>query len=722
MANHRITDPHMKSVRHVVGAMIGVVIGFGVLTAMTQYRETRSAHHSAFILDNAMPSVEELSAARGDLAQLRTCVARLIRYNECDPSTIAANRRTLGAVLDKYNVLPHFPMEVLLGVAVRDRLASLDERIGNIEDLAKRGVDEPTSMALARALIDHAMALDDSLQTLIVFHTAEAATQGAVLESSREQSMAWTIGIDVLAMALAAWTVTVIWGVLKRSIALREEVSRAHETDFRLLVDSVRDYGIFLLDADGNVTSWNAGAEQIIGYRAEEIVHRHFSVFYPPGDRARCPTVLEAAHQAGGFQEEGWLMRKDQSLFWADSILTPLRNPDGTLKGFIKAVRDRTLFKRAEEDHRQHDVAQAANRAKDEFLAILGHELRNPLAPIATAVEIMKLRDAQASSHELEIIGRQVALLIRLVDDLLDVSRITIGKILIHKRSLDLDAVVARALETASPMIAQRHLRCDLQIAAGLRVDADEERLVQIVTNLMTNAAKYSDPGGCIIVHAWRDATAVIIEVKDDGIGIAPALLPHVFDLFVQGLQGSDRAGGGLGLGLSIVHRLVDAHGGTVEARSEGLGKGSTFVVHLPLAESPALELPPPTEPQPAAVAVHRVLLVDDNLDALHMMRQLLQMMGHEVRTAPDGPAALELVDTFRPDIAILDIGLPGMSGYELAAELRAKLGDKTPKLVALTGYGQESDRAKSRAAGFEIHLAKPVDRKRLLETLETAA
>ena len=649
MLNHPVTDPHVKTVRHLVGAMIGVLLGFAISTAMTQYRETRSAHRSAFILDNAMPSVEQLSAARGDLAQLRTCVARFIRFDECDLPTIASNRRTLGFTLRRYEAVPHFPMELVLGGPVHDRLATLDSTIADVQARSRDGIDAADSIVMARVFIDEAMALDESLQQLIGFHTTEAAEQSTVLEASREQSMAWTIGIDVLAIALAARTITLIWGVLKRSVALRQEVSRAHETDFRSLVDSVRDYGIFLLDAKGNVTSWNAGAEQIIGYRSDEILHRHFSCFYPAEDRVRCNGVLEAARDVGFFQEEGWLVRKDRSLFWADSNLTPLRNPDGTLKGFIKAIRDRSQFKRAEEEHRQHDVAQAANRAKDEFLAILGHELRNPLAPIAAAVEIMNVRGAKPGARELEIIGRQVTLLTRLVDDLLDVSRISIGKIVIHKRQLDVRAAVSRALEIAGPVLEQRQLHVATEVPDRLHVDADEERLVQIITNLMTNAAKYTEAEGHIVVRARAEAADVVIEVEDDGMGISSALLPHVFDLFVQGKQGSDRAGGGLGLGLSIVHRLVGAHGGSVEAKSDGPGTGSVFIVRLPAHVGLQQPITQPAAPPPRAATAHRVLLVDDNVDALLMMSQLLRMMGHEVRTAIDGQSALEVVDTFKP-------------------------------------------------------------------------
>jgi PAS domain S-box-containing protein len=379
----------------------------------------------------------------------------------------------------------------------------------------------------------------------------------------------------------------------------------------------------------------------------------------------------------------------------------------------------------AEEITEQRNAAEAllkANRSKDEFLAMLGHELRNPLSPIVTALQLLKGRGDGQYGKTLEIVERQVQYLIRLVDDLLDVSRITRGMIQMKKRLLRLQDVVAQGVEIAMPLLEQRRHHLEVRLPSPqLRLNGDEGRLAQVVSNLLTNAAKYTDPGGYITVEAHRDGGELVLTVKDTGIGISRDLLPHVFDMFTQERQAADRSRGGLGLGLTIVRNLVELHGGSVRAESEGLGRGSVFTVRLPVAaeEPAAIELPSSNEL--VARASKRILLVDDNEDALELLAEVLRDAGHVVTTAKDGPTALEAVKTFHADVAILDIGLPVMDGYELAGRLRAELGEATPRLIALTGYGQESDRRRARQAGFAEHLTKPIDGSRLLGALVAA-
>ena len=362
-----------------------------------------------------------------------------------------------------------------------------------------------------------------------------------------------------------------------------------------------------------------------------------------------------------------------------------------------------------------------ANRAKDEFLAVLGHELRNPLSPIVTALQLLKLRGDGQFRTTLEIAERQVQYLIRLVDDLLDVSRITRGTIQIKKRLLRLKDVVAAGAEIAMPLVEQRHHRLDVDLAPDLRLDGDEGRLAQVVSNLLTNAAKYTEPGGHITLEAHPEGGEIVLTVKDNGIGISGELLPRVFEMFTQERQAADRSRGGLGLGLTIVRNLVELHGGTVQADSQGLGKGSTFRVRLPLASGEPAAIEPPAAAAPVASRPKRVLVVDDNEDALELLAELLREAGHLVTTAKDGPAALKVAKTCHADVAVLDIGLPVMDGYELAGRLRTALGDATPPLIALTGYGQDSDRARAKRAGFAEHLTKPVEIGRLLGALEAA-
>ena len=364
------------------------------------------------------------------------------------------------------------------------------------------------------------------------------------------------------------------------------------------------------------------------------------------------------------------------------------------------------------EQVRARQVLQEANRAKDEFLAMLGHELRNPLAPILTAIELMNKKTSVAEK-ERTVIERQVRHVIRLVDDLLDVSRITRGLIRLEQRVVDLADVVAAAIEATRHLIDQREHHLVVEAPRGVQVEGDESRLVQIVSNLVTNAARYTAPGGQIRITLARDGDQAVLRVRDNGAGIDRDLLPKVFDLFVQGTRSAERTEGGLGLGLAIVKNLVALHGGSVVARSEGVGKGSEFEIRLPLADPQVIPTAPANAKRIAGVP-KRVLIVDDNEDASSLLGEIVRMHGHDVMIVHDPSVALDVAGTFHPEVAVLDIGLPGMDGYELAPLLR----EKAPgcRLIALTGYGQKKDRERALAAGFAAHLVKPVQIGELLE------
>ena len=491
---------------------------------------------------------------------------------------------------------------------------------------------------------------------------------------------------------------------------------------FRLLVESVQDYAIFMLDPRGHVATWNAGAQRIKGYAASEIIGRHFSTFYPELDVAagKCEHELEVAGRTGRFEDEGWRVRKDGSQFWANVVITALRDPSGRLIGFGKVTRDLTERKAAEEETTARKAAEQANRTKDEFLAMLGHELRNPLAPIVSAIQLLKLRGDKRSAREHEVIERQVNQMIRLVDDLLDVSRISRGKIELKRAAIDLRDALAKATEIAIPLFERKSQSFEVRVPSHpLVVDGDEARLTQVFANLLTNASKYTDDSGRIALIVRHDRTHIVVEVQDNGIGIAPELLPRVFELFVQAYQDADRAEGGLGIGLTLVRSLVEMHGGEVVARSGGLRAGSTFVVRLPAVEQPLeLDAEPARRVPAAEIAVgarRQILLVDDNEDARMLLAEVLATFGHHVQAAADGPAALALLDGFKPDVAILDIGLPGMDGYELANRIRSLPDHKQVRLLALTGYGQPEHARSTRDAGFDVHLVKPIDVQRLL-------
>lgn len=367
---------------------------------------------------------------------------------------------------------------------------------------------------------------------------------------------------------------------------------------------------------------------------------------------------------------------------------------------------------------------EAANRAKDEFLAMLGHELRNPLAPIVTALQLMKLRSDGAPSRERDIIERQVQHLLRLVDDLLDVAKIARGKVELKRRTIELAVVVARGVEIASPLLEQRAHNFSVKVPPrGILVEADEARLAQVVSNLLTNAARYTPPGGDISLTAVVEGSDLVLRVKDSGMGIDADTLPKIFDVFVQGTRAIDRREGGLGIGLALVRNLVALHGGTVSAHSEGRDRGSEFIVRLPVAPAtdaePAFLQPPPRAPVQARNGCNQVLIVDDNQDAVEMLAEAVRMEGYEVRVAHDGPTALALLERFTPTVVILDIGLPVMDGYEVARQIRARPEHQTTKIVALTGYGQTSDRERSEQAGFDLHLVKPVELSQLLIAMD---
>ncbi len=378
------------------------------------------------------------------------------------------------------------------------------------------------------------------------------------------------------------------------------------------------------------------------------------------------------------------------------------------------------------------DALRGASQAKDEFLAILGHELRNPLSPILTALELMRLRGSDALLKERTIIERQVQHVVRLVDDLLDVSRIARGKVELKKRSVELADVLGKAIEMSSPLLEQRgHLLSVAVPRLGLTVLGDELRLAQVFSNILTNAAKYTPPGGRIEISAEARGAGedgmVVIRIRDSGLGISADLLPHVFELFAQGERAIDRSEGGLGLGLTIVRALVEQHDGTVIASSDGPGKGSEFTVRLPLARTMMAAATPPrgiSADELAQVGAEpdgpRVLVVDDNRDAAEALVEALSMIGFATRVAFDGPHALELAADFKPQVALLDIGLPVMDGFELARRLRDLSGLGKIQLVAITGYGQEQDRRRSSEAGFVEHLVKPVELARLLQLIHT--
>jgi PAS domain S-box-containing protein len=502
---------------------------------------------------------------------------------------------------------------------------------------------------------------------------------------------------------------------------LQEERLRQSEERFRLLLEGIEDYAIFMLDPVGRVTSWNTGAQRMTGYTEAEILGQSFERFYPAEEMAagRPAEDLRTAMLNRRAEDLGWRLRKDGERFWAETVLTALHDAEGQLRGFAQVTRDMTERKRMESLEQQ-------GRRLTEFLAMLAHELRNPLAPIRNAVGIMGAhRDLPPQvAWSRDVIERQTGQLARLVDDLLDVSRITRGKLRMKGEAMDLNVAVHRALESSRPLIDGRRQSLELRLEEHpLAVHGDMTRLTQVIVNLLNNAAKYTPEGGRIEIESAQDADECVVRVRDNGMGIPPYLLDRVFDLFAQGDRTLDRSEGGLGIGLTLARRIVVLHGGSIVARSEGAGRGAEFEVRLPRLEvefNGRLE-DSPSRPAGETSRKRSILVVDDNEDAAASLAMLLRMTGHEVAIAREGEEALERAATDPPDVVLLDIGLPGMNGYEVAARLRARRDRRPMRIYALTGYGQEEDRRRSAEAGFDGHLVKPVMPAELFALIESS-
>jgi PAS domain S-box-containing protein len=496
----------------------------------------------------------------------------------------------------------------------------------------------------------------------------------------------------------------------------QEEALRHAEERLRLLIEGVTDYAVFMLSPEGLVTSWNAGAERIKGYRREEILGKHFSRFYSAEDiEAGKPwEELAAARRTGRCEVEAWRVRKNGERFWARGVLSALRDADGQLRGFAKVTQDLT-------DRRHIEHLEKAAQHVNEFIAMLAHELRNPLAPIRAAVDVMARTPPGDPRHEelRRTIDRQAAQLSRIVEDMVDISRVTRGALQMERRRVALAEVVRAALETTRPAIEAAEHRLTLELPVEpLAVEGDAHRLTQLVTNLLNNAARYTPPGGRVGVHLRAESGAAVLTVSDNGRGIDPQLLGRVFDMFVQGRHPLQRVGAGLGVGLSLARRIAELHNGALEARSEGQGKGSEFTLRLPLAQGAAEAAPRPAARPADAPLPRRVLVVDDNADAALTLQMLLRSLGHQTHVAHDGHAALEAVRLFQPEVVLLDIGMPGLDGYEVARRLRGMQREQPLRIVAVTGWGTETDRRRSREAGFDLHLVKPLDAEELAQAL----
>ena len=511
----------------------------------------------------------------------------------------------------------------------------------------------------------------------------------------------------------------VLFGELATSASAALELAQRvavakRDQDRMLLLAEATDEALWDWSLDTGEFWWGGSIQQLLGAaeHAPPDASWRFRRIHPD-DAARVERSFEHARRSleSSWREQYRFRRADGTWIHVEDRAYFLREVDGRAYRATGALRDisalKDLFVR---EQRARAEAERANRAKDEFLAMLGHELRNPLAPIVTALQLMRMRDVPQIQRELTVVERQAAHLTRLVDDLLDVARIASGKIELKRQRVAVEEAITRAIEMAQPLVKQRRHALEVQIGPDLFVHGDPARLAQVVSNLLNNAAKFTEPGGRIRVVAARVAAAVEIHVVDDGVGIAPETLPYVFEMFAQERQDIARSQGGLGLGLSIVRSLVRLHGGTVAAHSDGPGRGTTMTIALPAVEATAEDGAETAQGRHvlARLARRRILVVDDNADAARLMAELLASSGAVTRVAYDGAAALAVAEDFEPELALLDLGLPVMDGYELAKRLRAR-SSRPLRLVAVTGYGQDDDRRRALDAGFDEHLVKPI-------------
>ncbi|WP_307704246.1 PAS domain S-box protein [Variovorax paradoxus] len=531
-----------------------------------------------------------------------------------------------------------------------------------------------------------------------------------------------------------------------------EEALRESEERFRLMLENAVDYAIFSVDMERCVKSWNTGAERLLGYTEAEILGRSADIIFTEEDRAAGAPLEEArtALSAGRAADDRLHQRKDGSRFWASGALMPMHNGEGAVVGMVKVLRDQSEQRAAQQEVersrgelldalRANEAArkalEAADAAKDRFLAVLSHELRNPLASISGAAELLAPQElaTQEQARAARVVRRQASAMKVLLGDLLDVSSLRRGRLVLRRERVTAQSIVDAAVEATRPVMEMGRHRLALEIsAAEIPLDADPMRLTQVVSNLLSNAAKYTPERGDIRLSVHADGGDAIFVVTDNGIGMEPDTVDTMFEMFTQSVHAHERSAGGLGIGLALVRNIVELHGGTVTGESRGLGHGSRFTVRVPLAEARAAEAelgsaqaPPAPLPPPSEGPPKRVLLADDNVDALWGMARMLSISGFSVKTADNGIDALQMAENFRPDAAVLDIGMPGLDGHEVARRIRAQPWGRGMLLVAATGWSQPEDKLAALEAGFDEHLVKPVaatDVQRLLRTREGTA
>jgi two-component system CheB/CheR fusion protein len=521
-----------------------------------------------------------------------------------------------------------------------------------------------------------------------------------------------------------------------------EEALRDSREQLQMILENAREFAIFSTDLDRRITVWNNGALALLGYTEGEVLGQPADVIFTDEDRAAGVPEKEAQRslEHGRASDDRFHQRKDGSRFWASGAMMLMRDADGQARGFVKILRDQSQVRKSQEALQQsqdeltraladqraaRDALEADAAAKDRFLAVLSHELRNPLASIAASAQVLDVDSASVNGEATEVIRRQAAAISALLDDMLDISRLRLGRLSIQRRPTSLVGIIEGALQSTRPIIEASGHTLEVRLPTlDVEVDADPNRLVQVVSNLLANAAKYTPKGGVIALEAAHRDGEAVVEVRDNGIGLNPGEIEELFDMFTQG-QGQDaidRSGGGLGIGLALSRSILQMHGGWIRAESAGPGKGSRFSFGLPALRQVPLDNSQSAPPSAVAARVSDalILLADDNQDAAWAVTQWLALQGFRTLKAEDGASALALAETHRPQVMLMDIGMPQLSGHEVARRIRAHPWGKKMLLVAITGWGHEQDVRASMEAGFDLHMTKPVDMPRLRDVIES--
>lgn len=597
--------------------------------------------------------------------------------------------------------------------SIGDAVISTDAegRVTFMNRVAEAMTDWPQAEALGRFLTDVLQIVHERTRETVENPAIQALQTGTIVRLANHTVLISRLGreqpIDDSAAPIRDASGAAVGAVLVfRDVSERKsaDLARAH---LAAIIESSQD-AIVSKTLKGIILSWNAGAERVFGFTAQEAIGRPITFLIPPERQDEEDQILARIGRGERVEHfETVRLTKDGRRMDVSLTISPIRDASGEIIGASKIARDITDRTRAEAALRESD------RHKDQFIALLAHELRNPLAPLRTALQVMRLAegDPPRVARARQVMERQLGHMVRLIDDLLDISRIGQNKLELRRAPVLLSDIVSNAVETARPVIdaAGHELTISLP-ATPVYLDADLTRLAQVLANLLTNSAKYTNRGGSILLAAERRSGEVIVSVRDNGIGLPADSLHHIFDMFSQVDRGLERAKEGLGIGLALVKGLVEMHGGTVSAASEGLDRGSTFTITLPLPRTGEFPSTVEPAPQPALGPRRRILIVDDNRDAADSMASMLELMGHEVRTAYSGHDAVATAESFRPALIFMDIGMPDLNGYDATQHIRTQPWGQNIRVIALTGWGQHHDRSRSREVGCDGHLVKPVE------------